>query len=95
MDSPPPDDISKPSGGPNLMWTPRIEQEVQTWQRTGAPPLNLNLSAFQHFQGLSTIDLRLIHHIATVHSDMLATGRIDCTFWVKEIPMWVRSRPMR
>lgn len=85
MDSPPPDDVSKPSG-PNLMWTPRVEQEIQTWQQTGAPPLDLNLAAFQHLHGLSTIDLRLIHHIATVHRDMLATGRIECTFWVKEIP---------
>lgn len=87
MDSPPPEEAPKSSQGPNLLWTPKIEHEVELWQRTGVFPFfELNLEATGQFRGLSSIDLRLIHHLSSIYRDMRSQDFVQCTLWVQEIP---------
>ncbi len=88
MDSPPPpEEARKSSRGPDLRWTGLIEREVELWHRTGVFPFyELVLEASGHFQGLSLIDLRLIHHLATIHSNMHRKDFQRCTLWIELIP---------
>ena len=88
MDSPPPpEEAPKSSQGPNLLWTPRIEHEVELWRRTGVFPFfELNLEASGHFRGMSSIDLRLIHHLSSIYRDMRHKDFVHCTLWVEQLP---------
>lgn len=88
MDSPaPPEEPVDSHGGPNLFWTPRIEREIEAWQRTGISSFqDTNLPSLQHFRGLSAVDLRLIHHLSTIYRDMHPADFVRCTVWVQMIP---------
>lgn len=89
MDSPPAEEPPKSPKGPNLLWTPRIEHEVEVWQRTGVFPFfDLNLQSSGHFIGLTSIDLRLIHHLSTIYQDMKRVNFGGCTLWIEEIPRY-------
>lgn len=90
MDSPPPaEEVSKSPKGPNLLWTPKIEHEVEVWQRTGVFPFfELNLQSSGHFFGLTAIDLRLIHHLSSIYRDMKRLNFGNCTLWVEDIPRY-------
>ena len=88
MDSPPPvDEASQSSKGPNLLWSAQIENEVETWQRTGIFPFpELGLQSVEHFYPLSSIDLRLVHHVSSIYRDLQRIDFIQCTLWASEIP---------
>ena len=91
MDKPAPaEESSSTSTGPNLLWTPQIEREIERWQQTGIFPYpELGLRSFDQFRTLSTVDLRLIHHLSTIYRDMQSIDFINCTLWASEIPKWV------
>lgn len=91
MDSPPPPEEARKSSltGPDLLWTPPIEREVELWQRTGVFPFfELNLEASGHFRSLSLIDRRLIHHLSSIYSDMQRKDFVHCTLWVELLPRY-------
>lgn len=89
MDNPPAGEVTKTSEGPNLLWTPAVEHEVNTWQATGIFPfLEINLQSCGHFRDLSKIDLRLIHHISSIYRDMQPANLGNCTLWVDQIPRY-------
>ena len=91
MDSEPPsEESSRASTGPNLLWTPQVESEIETWQQTGVFPFpELGLRAFDQFHKLSSIDLRLIHHISSIYRDMQRIDFIHCTLWASQVPKYV------
>lgn len=89
MDSPPPPEESRKStlAGPDLLWTPPIEREVELWQRTGVFPFfELHLETSGHFRSLSLVDRRLIHHLSSIYSDMQRKDFVHCTLWVELLP---------
>ena len=78
------------SKGPDLLSTPAIDREIEAWQRTGVFPFpELGLRSSRQFYGLSTIDLRLIHHLCSIYKDMQVTGLARCTLWVQDFPRCV------
>lgn len=88
MDNPQPaDEGPKVPNQPNLLMTARIEQEIATWRRTGEFPFpEMKLQVTHQFHGLSPVDLRLVHHLASIYRDMRLADFMGCAFWVKEIP---------
>lgn len=91
MDSPPPhQESSQASKGPNLLWSAQVENEVETWHRTGIFPFpELGLGHAEQFYTLSSIDLRLIHHLSSIYRDLQRIDFIHCTLWASEIPKYV------
>lgn len=91
MDRPPP--AEEPSGastGPNLLWTPQIERDIELWQQTGVFPFReLGLQSFDQFRKLNAVDLRLIHHLSSTYRDMQSIDFVHCTLWANEIPKYV------
>jgi hypothetical protein len=88
MDSPPPGDEVPRDAGPNLMWNPSIEAEVDMWMRTGVYPFpELALVNHQQFRNLTKIELRLVHHLSSIYRDLNRKGLIHLTAWVEKLPM--------
>ncbi|MCJ1475463.1 hypothetical protein MMC13_004125 [Lambiella insularis] len=93
MDSPPPaDDAPKSPKGPDLLWTPGIEADIDSWLHTGAFPFpEMGLKSYVQFQGLSKPDLRLVHHLASVYRDLQRHGLTHCIMWVEKIPTFLEA----
>jgi len=73
---------------PELLMTPEIEQQIDDWRMTGAPPFpELQLPSREYWLRFSTVDLRLIHHIAGLSIDMHQRGYSGCTVWAQKMPM--------
>ena len=73
--------------GPNLLWTPAIEQEVAEWQNAGVFPFDdLDLKPSGHFMNLSWTDLRLLHHLLTIYREIRSLKFEECTIWVQDLP---------
>ena len=91
MDSTPPmEEQSLPSRGPNLLSNATIERELETWRTTNVFPFpEMHLASTHQFQGLSRIELRLIHHLSTIYREMRLADFVDCTLWVQQIPRYV------
>ena len=91
MDSPPPsEEAAKTSTGPDLLWTPEIEREVDNWQTTWVFPFpDIRLHNYQQFFGRPKEDLRLIHHISSICCDVQQSGMLHCIPWIEKIPLFV------
>ncbi|MCJ1390331.1 hypothetical protein MMC18_003190 [Xylographa bjoerkii] len=91
MDSPPPsDDVPRSPKGPDLLSTPSIEAELDTWHRTGIFPFpELGLRTRDQFQDLSKIELRLVHHLSSVYRDLQRHEMIHCIAWVAMLPSFL------
>ena len=86
------DEPRESAKAPNLLWSPEIEHVVGAWQRTGIFPFpEMNLQSFQHFQGLSQIDLRLVHHVSSIYRDMRRKDFVQCSLWVQKLPAYALS----
>jgi hypothetical protein len=73
---------------PDLLMSPEIEIEIETWRKTGNPPFpELQLSSRTYWYKFSRTDLRLIHHIAGLSIDMHRLGYSNCTVWAQKMPM--------
>ena len=86
------DDRSNSPKEPNLLWSSEVKREIEAWQRTGAFPFpELHLQSHQHLRRLSPMDMRLVHHVASIYRDMRNKHFIQCTLWVQELPMYVEG----
>ncbi|KAJ5365682.1 hypothetical protein N7517_008568 [Penicillium concentricum] len=76
-----------PRRGPDLLISPDIEMEIDSWHRTGVPPYPELLQCPRSgWSGLSRTDLRLIHHIIGLSIDLHRRGLSGCTVWAQKMP---------
>lgn len=76
------DEPLKGSKPPDLLMSPELQQRLDNWRITGDPPLlELQTQDKVYWTRFSTIDLRLIHHVVTLSTDMHTRGYSSCTVW--------------
>lgn len=81
---------AKGTNPPDLLTTPQLQQVLDTWRLTGESPLpELRKSDLTYWTRFSTIDLRLMHHITTLSSDMYRRGYSACTPWTPKMSKYV------
>lgn len=86
-DIPLPDDRSATPDKPDLLWTPEIEATINQWQQTGIFPFPaLNIYPAPNPQFLSTENLRLIHHVASISNQLRSIDADGFTLWTRQIP---------
>lgn len=86
-DMPLPEDRSTTPDKPDLMWTPEIQAAIEHWQNTGIFPFpNLRIYPEPDPQYLSTDDLRLVYHLASICSQLDAMDANNFTIWTRQIP---------
>ncbi len=67
---------------PDLLTTQELQLRLDNWRMTGESPLpELQMRDPIYWTRFSTIDLRLVHHIVTLHTDMYNRGYSACTAW--------------
>jgi hypothetical protein len=72
----------------NLMWTSEVETEVRNLQQIGRSSFpSLCVFPAIPFEKFSLEDLRLIHHVASISSELSASNSSDFTIWVKQVPL--------
>ncbi|KAA8895047.1 hypothetical protein FN846DRAFT_767616, partial [Sphaerosporella brunnea] len=77
-------------GNPDLNMTPQVLQELERWRETGVYPFpNLGLELHPSPSLYSQTDLRLIHHISSIASQMQAVEPSNSAIWTKRVPMYV------
>ncbi|ERF70927.1 hypothetical protein EPUS_02450 [Endocarpon pusillum Z07020] len=91
MDQPPVVEESARSPlSPDLQMTPEVERELELWRMTGEPPFpELRMTSKSYWHRFSSIDLRLIHHIAGLSIDMHQRGYSGCTVWAQKMPAFL------
>lgn len=86
-DIPMSDERSGSPDQPDLMWTPESRAVIEQWQNTGVFPFpGMNIFPAPNPQYLSTEDLRLIHHVASISDQMLSMDADGFTLWTRQIP---------
>jgi hypothetical protein len=79
----------KGSRPPDLMMSPDLQKRLDNWRLSGEPILpELRTSDQMYWMRFSTIDLRLIHHVVTVSSDLHTRGYSTCTAWAARMPTY-------
>jgi hypothetical protein len=77
-------------GNPDLHMTPQIQRELDTWRETGVYPFpSLGVDSQPSPSRYSPTDLRLIHHISSVATQMQAAEAGHSATWTKRVPMLV------
>jgi len=72
----------------DLLWTPEIEADIERWQQTGTFPFpDLYVYPAPSPQFFSFEDLRLIHHVASVSSELGIHDASNFTIWTRQIPL--------
>ena len=91
MDSPTammPDSPQSPQQ-PNLLWTPEIEATIELWRQTGEFPFpELRVYPQPQWRVLTTVDLRLIHHLSSISSEMFRNRTSKSTLWTDMMPKY-------
>lgn len=75
----------------DLMWTPQIEAEIERWQQTGIfpfPDLYVYPAPFPQF--FSYEDLRLIHHVSSISSELGSHDANNFTIWTRQVPLFLK-----
>ncbi|KAL7269151.1 hypothetical protein RUND412_008198 [Rhizina undulata] len=86
MDAPLDEDLS-----PDLNITPQVQQELDSWRSTGVSPFpSLGVVDQPSPSRYSTTDLRLIHHISSVASQMQTAEPNKYSIWTKRVPIFLR-----
>ena len=76
----------KGSRPPDLMMTPDLQQFLDDWRLTGDSPIpQLRTNDPTYWTRFSVIDLRLVHHIVTLSSDIEERGYSSCTAWATKM----------
>lgn len=88
MDQPPVlDEAARSPRTPDLRMNPDIERELDLWRMTGEAPFpELRITPKAYWHRFSSIDLRLIHHVAGLSIDMHQRGYSGCTVWAQKMP---------
>lgn len=75
----------------DLLWTPEIEKEIERWQQTGSFPFpELYLYPAPSPQFFSFEDLRLIHHVASISSELGMHDAGNFTIWTRQVPLFLK-----
>jgi hypothetical protein len=75
----------------DLLWTPEIEATIERWQQTGTFPFpDLYICPAPAPQFFSFEDLRLIHHVASVSSELGRSDANGFTIWTQKIPLFIK-----
>jgi hypothetical protein len=70
--------------------TPEIEREIEHWRVTGDPPFPvLRQGSREYWLQFSSVDLRLVRHIAGLSIEMHQMGYAACTVWAQKMPLLV------
>lgn len=78
----------KGSAPPDLLMSAELQASLDQWRITGECPISeLRTTAPEYWMHFSTIDLRLIHHVATLSIDLQNRGYAQCTSWAPKMPM--------
>ena len=81
------EEVLRTPEGPDLLWTPELEEVISYWQHTAMFPFpDFRLHSADAFGELSKSDLRLVYHLVNIHQDMQRKNFIPCTFWARDIP---------
>lgn len=69
------------------MWTPEIEASIAEWQATGVFPFpQMGIYPTPIAQSYSVDDLRLIYHVANLHTQLALIDANNFTLWTRHIP---------
>ncbi|PMD24020.1 hypothetical protein NA56DRAFT_567153 [Hyaloscypha hepaticicola] len=75
----------------DLLWTREIEVEIERWHQTGNFPFpDLYIYPAPAPQFFSFEDLRLIHHVASVSSELGIHDASNFTIWTRQIPLFLK-----
>lgn len=81
------DDRAGTPDKPDLRWTPEVETVIDQWRQTGVFPFpGLNIFPAPNPQFLSTENLRLIHHVASISHQLRSMNADGFTLWTRQIP---------
>lgn len=88
MDMPAQDDGAATPEKADLLWTLEIEADIERWRQTGSFPFpDLYIYPAPAPQFFSSEDLRLIHHVASVSSELGIHDAGNFTIWTRQIPL--------
>ncbi|OBT50714.1 hypothetical protein VE04_09825 [Pseudogymnoascus sp. 24MN13] len=91
MDMPPPEERLPTPERPDLLWTPAIEDEINRWQQTGVFPFpELAIYPQPNPQAFSIEDLRLMHHVAGISTELGMLDAGSFTIWANQIPLFLK-----
>lgn len=81
---------------PNLLWTPEIEATIELWRQTGEFPFpELRVYPQPQWRTLTTVDLRLVHHLSSISSEMFRNRTSKATLWTDMMPKYGPIPPSR
>jgi hypothetical protein len=70
------------------MWTSEVETEIRSWQQIGQSSFpSLRVFPAIPFENFSLEDLRLIHHVASISSELCTSNSSNFTIWVRQVPL--------
>lgn len=74
---------------PNLLWTPEIEATIELWRQTGEFPFpELRVYPQPQWRALTTVDLRLVHHLSSISNEMFRNRTSKSTLWTDMMPKY-------
>ncbi|KIW34508.1 uncharacterized protein PV07_01284 [Cladophialophora immunda] len=77
---------------PDLLMSPELQLRLDNWRLTGESPLQeLQVPDRIYWTRFSTIDLRLVHHITTLSTDIHNLGYSHCTVWGPRMPSLISA----
>ncbi|KAK8245227.1 hypothetical protein HDK77DRAFT_376253 [Phyllosticta capitalensis] len=83
-------DSPKGAQQPNLLWTPEIEATVDIWKATGEFPFpELGVYPQPQWTLYSKTDLRLIHHLSSITTEMFRGRTSKLTIWAGNMPQFL------
>jgi hypothetical protein len=69
------------------MWTPEIQAAIADWQATGVFPFpEMGIYPTPNAHSYSLEDLRLIHHVASLYTELARIDGNNFTLWTRHIP---------
>ena len=72
---------------PTVALTPGTERRVEQWHQTGSFPYpDLEVFPPPPAHEYSKNELRLIHHLSAISSDLLLKGSTSLTIWTQKMP---------
>lgn len=93
MDGPQPEArSSKSPQAADLLWNADAEQDIERWRATGGLPWpEMHFRPRVPIADFSTTELRLLHHIASVSTQMQRHDASKFTIWTHQVPVYVVS----